>query len=110
MPLVHPHDDGIRPAGGPDHCFYCQQKVGSPHLESCVTLTKKVTMQLTIEFELDGVYQWTNEQIVEAALANSSILEMAEDYRVLDCQIVGIADPGPNGHLMPFKGQNPPFN
>lgn len=29
-------DDGIRPAGEPDRCFYCRQKVGGKHATGCV--------------------------------------------------------------------------
>ena len=49
-PPVAPTDDGIRPAG-PDECFYCRQKVGSPHLFACVT----VTVPRTYRVLLDGV-------------------------------------------------------
>jgi hypothetical protein len=35
-PLVAPNDDGIRPAGPRDACFYCRQKVGQPHKPDCV--------------------------------------------------------------------------
>jgi hypothetical protein len=65
MPLVHPHDDGIRPAGSPKHCFYCRQAVGTPHLESCVVVTKIVSLRMTIEIEKEVPYCWTDAQIVE---------------------------------------------
>lgn len=38
-PVVLVNDDGIRPAGLPDECFYCHQKVGQPHTFECVTVT-----------------------------------------------------------------------
>jgi hypothetical protein len=41
MPLVLPNDDGIRPAGNSDECFYCNQKIGTSHKEDCVCLQKK---------------------------------------------------------------------
>jgi hypothetical protein len=48
-PLVHPQDDGIRPAGSPTACFYCKQEVGQPHLYSCVAVQKKVTCGVSVK-------------------------------------------------------------
>lgn len=39
---VRPDDDGIRPAGAPNRCFYCHAKVGHPHGPQCVCVLKKV--------------------------------------------------------------------
>lgn len=41
-PLVAPGDDGIRPAGRPDECFYCQRRVGELHGSNCVCVNKIV--------------------------------------------------------------------
>lgn len=46
-PLVHELDDGIRPAGKPNECFYCNKKVGAPHADDCVVVTKRVLMRIT---------------------------------------------------------------
>lgn len=35
-PVVLPDDDGIRPAGKPNECFYCGSKIGELHAEDCV--------------------------------------------------------------------------
>ena len=35
---VEPNDKYIRPAGKPDHCFYCGQKVGEEHHPRCELL------------------------------------------------------------------------
>lgn len=40
-PLVLPDDDGIRPAGSPDQCFYCHARVGQTHGEECVCVLSK---------------------------------------------------------------------
>lgn len=47
-PLVDPWDDGIRPAGLPDHCFYCGQRVGKPHGPHCVIVTKVVELRVRV--------------------------------------------------------------
>ena len=37
--IVTADDEGIRPAGKPDECFYCLRKVGELHRDDCVTVT-----------------------------------------------------------------------
>jgi len=46
-PLVDPRDDGIRPAGRPDECFYCHRRVGYTHGRECVIVQKRVEMRVT---------------------------------------------------------------
>jgi hypothetical protein len=41
-PIVLKDDDGIRPAGNADECFYCYRKVGEPHAQNCVCVTSVV--------------------------------------------------------------------
>ena len=45
-PLVDARDDGIRPAGKPDACFYCGQRVGTPHGAECCVVTKQVALRI----------------------------------------------------------------
>ncbi len=47
-PLVDPKDDGIRLAGAPDQCFYCQKRVGESHARDCVIVQKRVEMEVLI--------------------------------------------------------------
>lgn len=63
MPLVLPNDDGIRPAGAPDECFYCRQKIGQPHGRECVAVHKKVKVLYTYELEIEVPYFWTKENV-----------------------------------------------
>lgn len=53
-PLVHERDDGIRPAGPPDACLYCKQKVGQPHGRECVVVTKRIEMDVLVTWP-DGM-------------------------------------------------------
>lgn len=62
-PLVAVNDDGIRPAGKPDACFYCQQKVGHPHARDCVVVSKKVRLRYTIDVEVSVPHFWTKNEI-----------------------------------------------
>ena len=61
MPLVDPNDDGIRPAGKPNECLYCKQKVGSRHLATCACVTKRIKARYTYEIELEIPYSWSAE-------------------------------------------------
>lgn len=63
MPLVLENDDGIRPAGEPDECFYCHQKIGEPHLESCVCVTKRVIGIAAICVDVSVPYSWDKKDI-----------------------------------------------
>lgn len=72
---VLPNDNGIRPAGKPDECFYCRAKIGDLHWSECVMMVKKVkylvresgesrswddlTGEVVGEFVRDDPYHWT---------------------------------------------------
>jgi hypothetical protein len=56
-PLVDPRDDGIRPAGPPDECLYCRQKVGKPHGAECVIVKKRVELRVLLGDEELGLWQ-----------------------------------------------------
>lgn len=60
-PLVAPNDDGIRPAGPPDECFYCHQKVGKPHGRECVTVTKLVRITYTVQVDTRVPHSWDED-------------------------------------------------
>lgn len=62
-PLVLPDDDGIRPAGEPDECLYCKQKVGTPHNSDCVILERKVKVRYSFEIEIEVPHSWTEDDI-----------------------------------------------
>lgn len=47
--IVQVDDDGIRPAGKPDECFYCKQKIGTQHKSDCVMLTQRGKVRLNLE-------------------------------------------------------------
>jgi hypothetical protein len=57
-PLVDAFDDGIRPAGPPDTCFYCGRKVGEYHQDTCVVVKKRFELRITSEDgRLTGLWQ-----------------------------------------------------
>ncbi len=48
-PTVLPNDEGIRPAGKQDRCFYCHNKIGELHGIECVTVEKKVKYEVYLQ-------------------------------------------------------------
>jgi len=61
--VVRKDDDGIRPAGNPDECFYCHQKVGTNHNEKCPIIVKKVRIKYTFTIEQFVPAHWTKDDI-----------------------------------------------
>jgi len=59
MPKVLVKDEGIRPAGPPDGCFYCKQKVGEPHGEKCEAVHKRVRFRIRAIAVFEG--EWEEE-------------------------------------------------
>lgn len=62
-PLVVEKDDGLRPSGPPDECFYCHQKIGQPHGPECVVVTKTVKVRYTFEIEIEVPHHWDRGNI-----------------------------------------------
>lgn len=62
-PIVTKDDDGIRPAGKPDECFYCSEKVGQKHKLDCVTITRKVVVEYAFTLVIDFPQTWDKEDI-----------------------------------------------
>ena len=90
IPLVLPNDDGIRPAGKPDECFYCGQKVGNPHLPECVILCRKVKVRYSYEIEIEVPWSWNKEDIefhrnIGSWCADNTINEIEKYKRDNNC-------------------------
>ena len=56
-PCVLADDDGIRPAGPPDECFYCHSKVGERHGAQCVTVQQIVRYNVLMHDKVVGTFQ-----------------------------------------------------
>lgn len=63
-PLVAPDDDGIRPAGSPDRCFYCRVQVGEAHGADCVRVKKRVRLRYSFVLDVDVPHAWDEAQIL----------------------------------------------
>lgn len=60
------NDDGIRPAGKPDECFYCHQGVGEKHKDGCVITwrDKEVNLVAKVRFTESVPEHWTEQDIL----------------------------------------------
>lgn len=58
---VRPGDN--RPAGKPDECFYCNQKMGWQHKPGCVILQKSVVIRVTLQVVVDVPRDWKKDNI-----------------------------------------------
>jgi hypothetical protein len=47
-----------RPAIDKPECFYCQQKIGGFHKDDCVLINRKVTVRMTVDYEVDVPAHW----------------------------------------------------
>lgn len=111
IPLVAVNDDGIRPAGKQDECFYCHQKIGQPHKADCVVITKRVKIKYTIELEVDVPYSWEAHEIEfqrnESSWCASNLIDELKDYEekhgclcgITTCEFVEVIDNKPTRKL-----------
>ena len=60
---VTPDDDGIRPAGKPDECLYCRQRVGGTHMAECVIRKRTVVVRVTLDLVLKHPESWDEDSI-----------------------------------------------
>lgn len=65
MPETHmvTPENGPRPAGKPDQCFYCPRHVGEEHAPDCVCRKRTVVVRATVEAVLEVPESWTTEDI-----------------------------------------------
>lgn len=60
-PLVTEHDTA--PAGRPDECFWCQQRIGNPHAQDCSRVVKTVQLKYTYLVEVTVPHHWTEKDV-----------------------------------------------
>lgn len=51
-------EHGIRPAGKPDECLYCNSKKGEQHDPSCVIRTRTVVVRMSLEYVVAVPEDW----------------------------------------------------
>jgi hypothetical protein len=95
FPIVHPKDDGIRSAGLPDHCFYCNKKVGTQHRRNCIAVRKRVRLRLTIDVVVAAPHSLSNQQI-EDRFDHRCHLEALHFGRLVHTDLLEVVNPEPN--------------
>jgi hypothetical protein len=56
-------DYGIRPAGPPDRCFYCEVPQGQEHAEGCVMRRRTVLVGFTVALVIEVPEHWSEGEI-----------------------------------------------
>lgn len=110
-PLVDPNDDGIRPAGKSNQCFYCHQYVGQPHKRDCVIVKKRIEMHVTAtlptgetymgKIEFDEPYSY-DARLSEYCKNDSSSCQ-SNFLRSLQFGYIVTWDPGSEGAMEKLK-------
>lgn len=88
-PKVLPNDDGIRPAGSPIRCFYCNSMVGERHGDKCVIIKKKVKIKATVTLEVEVPKYWEERDIDfrynEGTWCADNLIDMLEEEKGDSC-------------------------
>jgi hypothetical protein len=56
-------ENGVRPAGKQDECFYCHQKLDEEHKADCVLRRRTVVVKSTLEHVISVPEDWNEEEI-----------------------------------------------
>jgi len=106
LPLVLKDDYGIRESVSTEHCCYCKEPIGQPHLQNCLVLGKRVKLKVTFVIERICTFNDTDEDI-KGFLENSSscannvvhLMEQQTDYTCFcngfEVEVLETIDPGP---------------
>lgn len=54
---------GVRPAGSPDHCFYCHTPVGEQHKSDCVIRSKTIVVETLVTHVITVPEHWDEDQV-----------------------------------------------
>lgn len=85
--LVTP-ENGPRPNGKPDECFYCNRLVGQPHKDNCVIFSKVVMVKVAVVIPRAVPAHWEQDQIEfqmnEGSYGNDSLIHDLERHQAAD--------------------------
>ncbi len=89
-PLVDENDDGIRPAGLSDACFYCHRYVGEEHERNCCVVTRRVRVRYAFEILVHVPAWWQNKEFESHRndstwCADNALDEIEQYYRSGGC-------------------------
>lgn len=52
---------GTRPAGSPNHCFYCGVERGGTHEKECVIRNRTIVMEMKVEMVIEVPEKWDKD-------------------------------------------------
>ena len=67
----------MRPASSEQRCFYCKQKIGDKHLDTCVLVEKMVMVRLIVTFLHEVPNHWTSDNVESYWNKSSSCMSNA---------------------------------
>ena len=80
--------EGVRPAGSPNHCFYCGCKVGTMHKTGCVIVKKTILMEMKVEILVTVPEDWDKDMCEfhknESSWWASNIIETLKEIDEVD--------------------------
>lgn len=56
-------DEGIRPAGKPDRCFYCDIPQGQEHKSGCVIRNRTVVVRFHVDLVIPVPEDWDSDMV-----------------------------------------------
>lgn len=56
-------DHGIRPAGPPDRCFYCDEPMGGEHKDGCVIRSRTVVVRFHVDLVVNVPEHWDPSEV-----------------------------------------------
>lgn len=82
-------DNGPRPAGKPNRCFYCHKPLGDEHSLKCVLRQRTVVLDFTIRTVISVPQSWTKEDIEfrygQSTWCTSNLFEALDKYQGCLC-------------------------
>jgi len=78
-------ENGPRPAGNPDECYYCKQKIGTEHRADCVCRKRTILIEATMLILQDIPEAWDESDIDTYYNESSSCSNNLVDNRYEDC-------------------------
>lgn len=88
-------ENGPRPAGRPDYCFYCNEPIGNDHRPDCVCRKRTIVLELKTEVVIDVPEHWHESMIDFYYNESSHCTDNLLQLLVKRYSLTGDGEPGP---------------
>lgn len=89
--MIHPEthlvtkENGPRPAGRPDECFYCNAALGAEHRAECVLRRRTIVVETVVRYVVEEPEHWTAEDLhfhrnLSSSCASNVLREIADAH------------------------------